>query len=80
MDRFETPGLETVALRKRHEAELEVAEVKTFRFSLGLTMLDRIRNEYITARSHVNVLFSTVREVRLTWFGQVQRKDSEHIG
>ncbi|MGL4877156.1 hypothetical protein, partial [Paraclostridium dentum] len=40
-------SLETVALRKRQEAELEVAELKMLRFSLGGTRLDRIRNEYI---------------------------------
>ncbi|KAF7643594.1 hypothetical protein LDENG_00236740, partial [Lucifuga dentata] len=37
-------GLETVALRKRQEAELEVAETKMLRFSLGVTRMDRIRN------------------------------------
>ena len=35
--------LETMALQKRQEAELEVAEVKMLRFSLrGLMMMDRI--------------------------------------
>lgn len=34
-------------LRKRLEAELEVAEVKMLRFSLGVTRMDRIRNEDI---------------------------------
>ena len=38
-------GLETVALTKRQEAE--VAELKMLRFSLGLTRMDKIRNEYI---------------------------------
>ena len=33
-------GLETEALRKRQEAELEVGEVKTLRFSLGVTRMD----------------------------------------
>ena len=40
-------GLETVAWRERQEAELEVAEVKMLRFSLGVTRMDRIRNEDI---------------------------------
>ncbi|KAK3548848.1 hypothetical protein QTP70_021035, partial [Hemibagrus guttatus] len=40
-------GLETVSLRKRQESELEVAELKMLKFSLGVTRLDRIRNEYI---------------------------------
>ena len=28
-------GLETIGLSRKHEAELEVVELKTFRFSLG---------------------------------------------
>ena len=41
-------GLETVALTKRQEAEMEVAELKMLRFSLGVTIMDKIRNEYIS--------------------------------
>ncbi|MCJ8744040.1 hypothetical protein PDJAM_G00101730 [Pangasius djambal] len=65
-------GLETVALRKRQEAELEVAELKMLRFSLGVTRLDRIRNEYIRGTAHVRRLGDKVREARLRWFGHVQ--------
>ncbi|MCJ8739626.1 hypothetical protein PDJAM_G00049200 [Pangasius djambal] len=54
-------GLETVALRKRQEAEREVAELKMLRFSLGVTRLDRIRNEYIRGTAHVGRLGNKVR-------------------
>ncbi|KAF7667879.1 hypothetical protein LDENG_00044320 [Lucifuga dentata] len=64
-------GLETVALRKRQEAELEVAETKMLRFSL---------NEYIRGTAHVRCFGDKVREARLRWFGHVQRRDSERIG
>ena len=40
-------GLETVALTKRQEAKMEVAELKMLQFSLGVTRMDKIRNEYI---------------------------------
>ncbi|KAK3550470.1 hypothetical protein QTP86_029428 [Hemibagrus guttatus] len=73
-------GLETVSLRKRQESELEVAELKMFRFSLGVTKLDRIRNEYIRGTAHVGRLGDKVREDRLRWFGHVQRRESEYIG
>ncbi|KAK3547972.1 hypothetical protein QTP70_001642 [Hemibagrus guttatus] len=69
-------GLETVSLRKRQESELEVAELKMLRFSLGVTRLDRIRNEYIRGTAHVGRLGDKVREARLRWFGHVQRRDS----
>ncbi|KAK3520329.1 hypothetical protein QTP70_021364 [Hemibagrus guttatus] len=73
-------GLETVSLRKRQESELEVAELKMLRFSLGVTRLDRIRNEYIRGTAHVGRLGDKVREARLRWFGHVQRRESEYIG
>ena len=38
-------GLDTVALTKRQEAEMEVTELKMLRFSLGVTIMDTIRNE-----------------------------------
>ncbi|KAK3551479.1 hypothetical protein QTP70_017393 [Hemibagrus guttatus] len=72
-------GLETVSLRKRQESELEVAELKMLRFSLGVTRLDRIRNEYIRGTAHVGRLGDKVREARLRWFGHVQRRENEYI-
>ncbi|MCJ8730703.1 hypothetical protein PDJAM_G00187500 [Pangasius djambal] len=73
-------GKETVALRKRQESELEVSELKMMRFSLGVTRLDRIRNEYIRGTAHVGRLGDKVREARLRWFAHVQRRESEYIG
>ncbi|KAK3531918.1 hypothetical protein QTP70_034419, partial [Hemibagrus guttatus] len=73
-------GLETVSLRKRQESELEVAELKMLRFSLGVTRLDRIRDEYIRGTAHVGHMGDKVREARLRWFGHVQQRESEYIG
>ncbi|KAK3570787.1 hypothetical protein QTP86_025428 [Hemibagrus guttatus] len=72
-------GLETVSLRKRQESELEVAELKMLRFSLGVTRLDRIRNEYIRGTAHVGRLGDKVREARLRWFGHVQRREMDSL-
>ena len=38
-------GLEMVARTKRQEAEMEVAELKMLRFSLGVTRMDKIRGQ-----------------------------------
>ncbi|KAK3551090.1 hypothetical protein QTP70_012176 [Hemibagrus guttatus] len=73
-------GLETVSLRKRQVSELEVAELKMLRFSLGVTRLDRIRNEYIRGTAHVGRLGDKVREARLRWFGHVQRRETVQSG
>ena len=55
-------GLETMVLRKRQEAELEVAEVKMLRFSLGVTRMDRIRNEYIRGTARIRYFEQKVGE------------------
>ena len=38
-------GLRAVALTNTQEAELQVAELKMLRFSLGVTKMDRIREK-----------------------------------
>ncbi|KAK3525952.1 hypothetical protein QTP70_011394 [Hemibagrus guttatus] len=49
------------------------------RFSLGVTRLDRIRNEYIRGTAHVGRLGDKVREARLRWFGHVQRRETSGV-
>ena len=61
-------GLETVALTKRQEAEMEVAELKMLRFSLGVTRMDKIRNEYIRGTAQVGRFGEkTRRETEVVW-------------
>ena len=61
-------GLEAVALTKRQEVELEVAELKMLRFSLGVTRMDRIRNEYIRGTAQVGRFGDKVRgEIEMVW-------------
>ena len=73
-------GLETVALTKRQEAEMEVAELKMLRFALGVTRMDKIRNEYIRGRAQVGRVGEKTREARLRWYGHVLRKGDGYIG
>ena len=73
-------GLETAALTKRQEAEMEVAELKMLRFSLGVTRMDKIRNEYIRGTAQVGWFGEKTREARLRWYGHVLRKDDGYIG
>lgn len=40
-------SLETVKLRTKQQAELEVARIKMLSFSFVETRMDRIRNKYI---------------------------------
>lgn len=71
-------SLEMVAIIKRQEAELEMAELKMLSFLSGVTRTDRIRNEDIRGTAHVEKFGDKVREAKLRWF--VQRRESEYIG
>ena len=73
-------GLETVPLTKRQEAEMEVAELKMLRFSLGVTRMDKIMNDYIRGTAQVGRFVEKAREARLRWYGHVRRKYDEYIG
>ena len=46
-------GSETVPLTKKQEAELAVAKLKMLRFSLGVTRMDKIKNEFIRGTAQV---------------------------
>ena len=73
-------GLETVSLTKRQEVEMEVAELKMLRFSLGVTRMDKIRNEYIRGTAQVGKFGEKTREARQRWYGHLRRKGDGYIG
>lgn len=66
--------------RWQQEAQLEVAELKMLRFSLRVTRMDRIRNEYIRGTARVERFGVKAGEARLKCFGHVPRRDSGCTG
>ena len=62
-------GMETVALTRRQEAELEVAELRMLRFALGVTRLDEIKNMHVRGAANVVRIGKKVRETRLRCMG-----------
>lgn len=62
--------LEVVALRIRQQA-------KALRFSLRVTRMDGIRNEFIRRADQVERFREAVKKARLRWFGHVQRRNSD---
>ena len=62
-------GLETVAVTKKQVEEMEVAEMKMLRFTMGVTRKDKIRNEHIRSTVKVERLGMKMREGRLRWYG-----------
>ena len=51
--------------RPRRPVVMEVAELKMLRFSLGVTRMDKIRNEYIRGTAQVGKFGEKTREARL---------------
>ena len=72
--------LETVAVTKKQVEQMEVAEMKMLRFTMGVTRKDKIRNEHIRSTVKVERLGMKMREGRLRWYGHVMRRDIEYIG
>ena len=73
-------GMETVAMTKRQEGELEVAELRMLRFAMGVTRMDKIRNEYIRGTAGVERISKKLREWRLRWYGHVLRRNEDYVG
>jgi len=57
-----------------------MAEIKMFRFSLGVTRKDRIKIEYIWGTVKVGQISKKVRESRLQWYGHVKRREDAYVG
>ena len=70
-------GLETVALTKRQEAEMKVAELKMLRCSLGVTRSGMSTSE---GQHTVGKFGEKTREARLRWYGHLRRKYDGYIG
>ena len=73
-------GMETLALTRRQEAELEMAELRMLRFAMGVTRLDKIKNTHVRGTANVVRIGNKVRETRLRWYGHVLRRNAEYVG
>lgn len=54
--------------------------MKMLRWSCGLTMKDKIRNEYIRGSMKVGKASEKIHEARLRWYGHVMRREDEYVG
>ena len=67
-------------MKKVHENKVNVAEMRMLRWMSGVTLKDKIRNEYIRGTLKVGELSGKMQERRLNWFGHILRKEDEYIG
>ena len=67
-------GVKMMVVTKKQVEEVEVAEMKILRFSVGVMRKDKIRNEYIRGTVTVARLEMKMREGRLRWYRHVMRR------
>ena len=72
-------GMETVAVTETKMGKMEVAELKMVRWALGVTIKDKIRNEYIIGTAKIAKLGDKLRNAKLRWYGHVQRRE-DYVG
>ena len=73
-------GMETVALMRRQEVELEVAELRMLRFAMGVMRLDKIKSTHVRGTVNIVRIGKKVRETRLRWYGHVLQRNAEYVG
>ena len=66
--------METVAMTKKQVGEMEVAELKMVRWTLGVTKKDKIRNEYVRGTAKIAKLGDKLRGRKVTL---VQTREEE---
>ena len=56
---------------------MDVAEIRLLRWMIGVTKLDRIRNERIRGTMKVGERSKKVPESRSKWYGHVLRREEQ---
>lgn len=72
-------GSECWPMRKSEEQKLHVTEMKMLRWSGGVTLKDKVRNEHIRGTLKVANIADKLTETRLRWYGHVMRREKEHM-
>ena len=71
-------GSESRGMKVTERQKLNVFEMKCVRSMIGVSRLDRVRNEVVRARTGVRrELAARVDKNVLRWFGHVERMDNE---
>ena len=73
-------GSELWGMKVNERQKLNVFEMKCLRCMTGVSLLDRIRNEVVRARTGVRRELATRVDMNvLRWFGHVERMDNERL-
>jgi hypothetical protein len=72
-------GSEAWVLKKRDEQRLEAAQMKFLRHLLGITKLDKERNQSLREKLGVKNIILEIRRYKREWLQHVERMDTDRI-
>jgi len=72
-------GSEAWVLKEREEQRLEVAQMKFFRHLLGITKLDKEKNQNIREKTGAQNIVKEIKQYQEKWLQHVQRMDTNRI-
>jgi hypothetical protein len=72
-------GSEARVLKKREEQRLEVAQMKFLRHLLGITKLDKEKNQCIREKMGAQNIVKKIKQYQKKWLQHVQRMDTDRM-
>jgi hypothetical protein len=72
-------GSEAWVLKKREEQRLEAAQMKFLRHLLGITKLDKEKNQRIRGQTGAQNIVNEIKQYQKKWLQHVQRMDRNRI-
>ena len=72
-------GSEAWVLKKREEQRLESAQMKFLRQLLGITKLDKEKNQCIREKTGVKNMLREIKQYQKKWLQHVQRMDTSRL-
>ena len=72
-------GSEAWVLREREEQRLEAAQMKFLRHLLGITKLDKEKNQCIIAKTGAQNIVQEIKQYHKKWLQHVQWMDTKRI-
>ena len=73
------PWSEAWVLKKREEQHLEAAQMKFLRPFLGITKLDKEKNQCIREITGARSIVKEIKQYQKTWLQHVQRMDTNRL-
>jgi len=72
-------GSEAWVLKKREEQRLEAAQMKFLRYLLGITKLDKEKNQCIREKTGAQNIVREIKQYQKKWLQHVQRMDRNRL-